>query len=72
MNGVITASGGNSDDWNNKVDSVAGKGLSTNDYSNADKDKLDSIGLEWFGTRAQYDALGTYNPTTKYFIEKEA
>lgn len=55
-----------------KVDKVAGKGLSTNDYSNADKDKLDSIGLEWFGTRAEYDALGTYNPTTKYFIEKEA
>lgn len=55
-----------------KVDKVAGKGLSTNDYSNADKDKLDSIGLEWFGTRSEYDALGTYNPTTKYFIEKEA
>lgn len=72
VNGVITASGGNSDDWNNKVDAEAGKGLSTNDYSNSDKDKLDSIGLEWFGTRAQYDALGTYNPTTKYFIEKEA
>jgi len=57
---------------NSKVDKIVGKGLSTNDYSNADKAKLDSIGEEWFGTRSEYEALGTYNPTTKYFIEKEA
>lgn len=29
-----------------KVDKIAGKGLSTNDYTNADKNKLDSIDLD--------------------------
>ena len=28
---------------NNKVDKVAGKGLSTNDFTDADKQKLDNI-----------------------------
>lgn len=32
--------------WNNKVDKVAGKHLSTNDYTNEDKKKLDSINVE--------------------------
>lgn len=30
-------------DWNNKVDKVSGKGLSTNDYTNTEKDKLAGI-----------------------------
>lgn len=29
--------------WNNKVDKVDGKGLSTNDFTNADKDKVNTI-----------------------------
>lgn len=29
--------------WNNKVDKVSGKGLSTNDYTNAAKQKVDAI-----------------------------
>lgn len=30
--------------WNNKVSQVAGKGLSTNDFTDEDKEKLDNIG----------------------------
>ena len=29
--------------WNNKVDAITGKGLSTNDYTNKDKDKIANI-----------------------------
>lgn len=32
-----------------------------------DKIKLDSLN-EWFGTQDEYDALGTYNDETKYYI----
>lgn len=32
--------------WNNKVDKVSGKGLSTNDYTNAEKSKLSGIATE--------------------------
>ena len=37
----ITSS--NISDWNNKVDKVSGKGLSTNDYTTAEKNKLAGI-----------------------------
>lgn len=32
--------------WNNKVDKIVGKGLSTHDYTSEDKKKLDSIDVE--------------------------
>lgn len=32
--------------WNNKVDKIVGKGLSTHDYTSEDKKKLDSINVE--------------------------
>ena len=31
--------------WNNKVDKISGKGLSTNDYTNAEKNKLQGIAI---------------------------
>ena len=31
--------------WNNKVDKISGKGLSTNDYTNAEKNKLQGIAV---------------------------
>lgn len=44
--GIIIKDGieyGNQQDMSGKVDKVTGKGLSTNDYTNADKQKLDGI-----------------------------
>lgn len=40
-----------------KVDKVSGKQLSTNDYTTADKSKLDSIDLSQFLTKAEYNHL---------------
>uniref|UniRef100_A0A6M3M1C6 Minor tail protein gp31 C-terminal domain-containing protein n=1 Tax=viral metagenome TaxID=1070528 RepID=A0A6M3M1C6_9ZZZZ len=55
----------------NKVDKVAGKQLSTEDYTTAEKDKLASLSPAgtWVQlTRAQYDALATKDPDTLYIV----
>lgn len=51
-----------------KVDKVSGKGLSTNDYSNADKAKVDATPTFWVGTQAEYDAIATKDNKTFYYI----
>lgn len=51
-----------------KVDKVTGKGLSTNDYSNADKAKVDATPTFWVGTQAEYDAITTKDNKTFYYI----
>ncbi len=56
-----------------KVDKETGKGLSSNDYTNADKLKLDGAGTMmtknfWTGTQAEYDGLASYDSNTIYFI----
>lgn len=45
--------------WNNKVDPVTGKGLSTNDYTNTDKGKVDTIKTDGNGDKYLTDD-GTY------------
>lgn len=42
---------------NQKVDIVAGKGLSTEDYTTNEKEKLSKCKTIWQGTRADYEAL---------------
>lgn len=42
-----------------KVDKVAGKGLSENDYTDADKAKVEAAKNEFVGTLAQWEALTT-------------
>ena len=42
-----------------KVDKVAGKGLSKNDYTDADKAKVDASKNEFIGTLAEWDAKTT-------------
>lgn len=44
------------DSLDNKVDKVSGKGLSTNDYSNADKEKVDNI--TYFDNRLYFKGIG--------------
>lgn len=51
-----------------KVDKVTGKGLSTNDYSNADKAKVEATPTFWVGTQAEYDAIATKDNKTFYYI----
>lgn len=51
-----------------KVDKVSGKGLSTNDYTNADKAKVDATPTFWVGTQAEYDAIATKDSKTFYYI----
>lgn len=45
------------DAWNGKVDTVSGKGLSTNDYTDAEKEKLNRMKESIVLTQAEYDAL---------------
>lgn len=55
----------------NKVDKVAGKQLSTEDYTTAEKDKLASLSPAgtWVQlTQAEYDALVTKDPDTLYIV----
>ena len=54
-----------------KVDKVSGKGLSTNDYTNADKAKVDATPTFWVGTQAEYDAIATKDSKTFYYIIEE-
>lgn len=58
--------------WNEKVDAVSGKGLSTNDYTDAEKEKVDRMKESIVLTQAEYDALSTAekNDASKiYFIK---
>lgn len=55
-------------DISGKVDKVAGKGLSTNDYSDADKAKVDATPTFWVGTQAEYDAIAVKDNKTFYYI----
>lgn len=47
------------DDLSDKVDKVAGKGLSTNDFTDSYKEKVDASQKEFIGTMAQWNALTT-------------
>lgn len=58
-------------DISGKVDKVSGKGLSTNDYSDADKAKLDATPTFWVGTQAEYDAIAVKDNKTFYYITEE-
>lgn len=58
-------------DISNKVDKVEGKDLSTNDYTNADKAKLDATPTFWVGTQAEYDAIAVKDNNTFYYITEE-
>lgn len=56
-----------------KVNKVEGKGLSTNDYTNDDKDKVEALKEQVILTETQYNALSSeqQNDITKiYFIKK--
>lgn len=55
-------------DISGKVDKVAGKGLSTNDYSDADKAKVEATPTFWVGTQAEYDAIANKDSKTFYYI----
>lgn len=50
----------------NKVDKEDGKGLSSNDFTNEDKAKLDATPSFWIGTQAEYDSLEP-KPTNTFF-----
>lgn len=57
--GIIMKDGipyGNQPDVTGKVDKVTGKGLSTNDYTDADKEKLSNFHMDAM-TMAEYEAL---------------
>ena len=43
----------------NKVDAVQGKGLSSEDYTTAEKTKVASLKTVWIGSESAYDALET-------------
>lgn len=55
---------------NNKVDKVTGKGLSTNDYTTSEKNKLASLsGSVVILTQAEYDALANKVSDTLYIVD---
>lgn len=58
-------------DITGKVDKVSGKGLSTNDYTAADKAKVDATPTFWVGTQAEYDAIAVKDNKTFYYITEE-
>lgn len=58
-------------DISGKVDKVSGKGLSTNDYTAADKAKVDAIPTFWVGTQTEYDAISVKDNKTFYYITEE-
>lgn len=51
-----------------KVDKETGKGLSTNDYTDADKAKLAATPSFWVGSQAEYDAIAVKDKNTFYYI----
>ncbi len=58
-------------DISGKVDKVSGKGLSTNDYTAADKAKVDATPTFWVGTQDEYDAIAVKDNKTFYYITEE-
>ncbi len=58
-------------DISGKVDKVSGKGLSTNDYTTAEKNKLAATPSFWVGTQAEYDAITNKDTNTFYYITEE-
>lgn len=58
-------------DITGKVDKVSGKGLSTNDYTAADKAKVDATPTFWVGTQAEYGAIAVKDNKTFYYITEE-
>lgn len=71
---IVDSIGDLTDTVNNKVDKVPGKGLSTNDYTDADKAKLaaavtsSTIATIVTLTQTAYDALNPKVATTLYII----
>lgn len=57
-----------SEDLNTKVDKAEGKGLSTNDFTNEDKNKLDSIDIITL-TQDAYDTLENKSTRTLYIVD---
>lgn len=57
-------------DITGKVDKVAGKELSTNDYTNEDKAKVAATPNFWVGSQSEFDSLSQDN-NTFYFITEE-
>lgn len=51
-----------------KVDKETGKGLSTNDYTDADKAKVAATPSFWVGSQAEYDAIAVKDKNTFYYI----
>lgn len=58
-------------DISNKVDKVAGKQLSTNDYTNEDKAKLEATPNFWVGSQSEYDSLEPKPVNTFFYITDE-
>lgn len=58
------------EDLNNKVDKVEGKGLSTNDFTDEDKAKLDSLQSSIVVlTQEEFDALENKDSKTLYIVD---
>lgn len=51
-----------------KVDKETGKGLSTNDYTDADKAKVAATPSFWVGSQVEYDAIAVKDKNTFYYI----
>ncbi len=54
---------------NDKVDKVLGKGLSTNDFDNTYKAKVDMTKTGWINTRNQYDQLVSDDYDLYFIVE---
>lgn len=54
-------------DLSNKVDKVSGKGLSTNDFDNVYKGKIDKTKTAWINVKTEYDQL-TSDDYDLYFV----
>lgn len=55
-------------DISGKVDKVTGKELSTNDYTNEEKAKLEATPTFWIGTLDQWEQIEPKDNNTFYFI----
>lgn len=60
--------------WSGKVDAVSGKGLSTNDYTSEEKEKVARMKESIVLTQAEYDALSSAekNDDSKIYFIREA
>lgn len=52
-----------------KVDKIPGKGLSQNDFTNQEKEKLNNTALVLSLTQMEYDSLETKDPDVVYYIK---